>query len=154
MKLRLLVERSELEGYERKLVDGLFFDERTETDVIALRSHYHNTRFRPEKLIEEEIHLDAIFSESDSMLSGVRSALRRYGMEPRDIITIGCDYTAEAREAIRHGTQTASILFPLGGRKSVETALNILKGEKVPKHISIPVKLVTRDNVDEVAPVF
>ena len=128
----------------------------SEIKVIKRTGNYlrKDAILETEKLIEEEIHLDAIFSESDSMLSGVRSALRRYGMEPRDIITIGCDYTAEAREAIRHGTQTASILFPLGGRKSVETALNILKGEKVPKHISIPVKLVTRDNVDEVAPVF
>jgi ribose transport system substrate-binding protein len=107
-----------------------------------------------EKLIRQEIHLDAIFSQSDSMLSGVRSALEHHGRDPKKILMLGCDYTSEAREAIRKGTQTGSILFPLGGSQTAEVAIKIIKGEKVPKHISIPVKLVTRKNVDEVEPVF
>ncbi|MCI5125656.1 MAG: sugar ABC transporter substrate-binding protein [Candidatus Electrothrix sp. AR5] len=107
-----------------------------------------------EKLIEEGVHLDAIFSESDSMLSGVRSALHRHDLDPKKILMIGCDYTSEAREAIRQGTQAGSILFPLGGRQAVLTALKILKGEKVAKHISPPIKLVTRKNVNEVPPIF
>jgi ribose transport system substrate-binding protein len=107
-----------------------------------------------EKLIEEGIHIDAIFSESDSMLSGVRSALHRHELDPKKILMIGCDYTSEAREAIRNGTQTGSILYPLGGHQTVQTALKILEGEKVPKHISLPIKLVTRKNVNEAPPVF
>ncbi|MCI5222248.1 MAG: LacI family transcriptional regulator [Candidatus Electrothrix sp. AR4] len=107
-----------------------------------------------EKLIAEGIHVDAIFSESDSMLSGVRSALQRHKKDPSKIIMIGCDYTAEAQEAIRKGTQAGSVLFPLGGHKSVEIALKILKGKKVPKHLSIPVKLVTKKNVNDVLPIF
>ncbi|XCN75491.1 MAG: substrate-binding domain-containing protein [Candidatus Electrothrix aestuarii] len=107
-----------------------------------------------EKLIAEEVHLDAIFSESDSMLSGVRSVLHRHGMDPKEIITIGCDYTSEAREAIRQGTQTGSILFPLGGVQAAQAALQILQKNEVPKHISLPVQLITRENVDEVPPIF
>ena len=107
-----------------------------------------------EKLIRQGIPIDAIFSQSDSMLSGVRSALHRHNIDPKKILMIGCDYTSEAREAIRKGTQTGSILFPLGGRQAAEVAIKIIKGEKVPKHISIPVKLVTRENVDKVKPVF
>ena len=107
-----------------------------------------------EKLIEEGVHLDAIFSESDSMLSGVRSALRRYKLDPKKIIMIGCDYTSEAREAIRQGTQTGSILFPLGGQETAQTVRRILENDKVPKHISIPVELITRENVEDVKPVF
>ncbi|CAK8721747.1 Periplasmic binding protein/LacI transcriptional regulator [Candidatus Electronema halotolerans] len=107
-----------------------------------------------EKLIAQGIHLDAIFSESDSMLSGVRSALKRHNLDPAKSIMVGCDYTSEAQEAIKKGAQTASILFPLGGHKTAEIALKILRGEEVPKHIIIPVKLVTKENVNEVAPVF
>ena len=127
-----------------------------EIKVIKRTGNYlrKNAILETEKLIKEGIHFDAIFSESDSMLSGVRSALRRHQMDPSSFITIGCDYTAEAREAIRRGTQNASILFPLGGRETVETALKILNKEEVPRHISIPVKLVTRDNADKVEPVF
>lgn len=107
-----------------------------------------------EKLIKEKIHLDAIFSESDSMLSGVRSALYRHKLDPKKIIMLGCDYTSEAREAIRQGTQTASILFPLGGQQAVDAVIKILKGEEVPHHILIPVRLVTQENIDTVAPIF
>lgn len=107
-----------------------------------------------EKLIREGVHIDAIFSESDSMLSGVRSVLHRYNIDPASIVMVGCDYTSEAREAILTGAQSASILFPLGGKTSVDVALKILAKEKVPKHISIPVKLITMDNAERVAPIF
>jgi ribose transport system substrate-binding protein len=107
-----------------------------------------------EKLLAEGVRFDAIFSESDSMLSGVRSVMRRYQIDPSQTVMVGCDYTGEARKAILEGTQTASIRFPLGGDRAVETALKILAGKPVPRHIVIPVELVTRENVNDVPPVF
>jgi len=107
-----------------------------------------------EKLIASGERVNAIFSESDSMLSGARSAMEHHGIDPSTLITLGCDYTSEAREAIRSGKQTGSVLFPLGGKKSVETAVEIFKGEDVPKHIVIPVKLITKSNVDLEKPIF
>ncbi len=107
-----------------------------------------------EKLIREGVHIDAIFSESDSMLSGVRSAMKRYKMEPSSIITVGCDYTSEAKEAILSGEQSGSVLFPLGGNKSVEVALDIFNNKSVEKHIFIPVELVTKSNAQAVSPIF
>jgi len=107
-----------------------------------------------EKLIASGERVDAIFSESDSMLSGARSAMEHHGIDPSTLITVGCDYTSEAREAIRSGKQTGSVLFPLGGKKSVETAVKIFKGEDVPKHIIITVKLITKNNVDLEKPIF
>ena len=107
-----------------------------------------------EKLIASGEKVDAIFSESDSMLSGARSAMLRHTIDPSSIITVGCDYTSEARDAIRNGTQSGSVLFPLGGKKTVETALKIFKGERVPKHIVIPVKLITKENVEKEMPIF
>jgi len=107
-----------------------------------------------EKLIAAGIKVDAIFSESDSMLSGVRAVLNRHGIDPGSIIMVGCDYVSEARDAIRKGTQTGSVLFPLGGEKTVEIALKILAKDPVPKHIFIPIKLVTKANVEDVSPIF
>lgn len=107
-----------------------------------------------EKLLAEDVRVDAIFSESDSMLSGVRLVLERHGIDPASLITVGCDYTSEAQDAIRKETQTGSVLFPLGGRKSVQVALEVIAGAEVPKHILNPVQLVTRDNVDQVPPIF
>jgi len=107
-----------------------------------------------EKLLKEGIKVDAIFSESDSMLSGVRTVLHKHKIDPASIIMVGCDYTSEAQEAIKKGTQSASILFPLGGTFSVDIAVKIFNGEEVPKHIFIPVELVTRKNVDKMVPIF
>lgn len=107
-----------------------------------------------EKLLRDGIRVDAIFSESDSMLSGVRVALGRHKIDPGSILTVGCDYTSEAQDAIRKGTQTGSVLFPLGGNKSVEVALEILAKRPVAKHIELPVQLVTKENVETVSPIF
>lgn len=107
-----------------------------------------------EKLIKAGIHVDAIFSESDSMLSGVRMVLHRYNIKPSSIIMVGVDFISEAQQAIRNGSQTSSILFPLGGTVSVETALKILNKKSVPRHISNTIKLITKENVDKVIPIF
>jgi ribose transport system substrate-binding protein len=88
------------------------------------------------------------------MLSGVRSAMLRFGKDPSSVIMIGCDYTSEAQNEIRKGTQSGSVKFPLGGKQSVEYALEIFKGKELPKHIFIPVELVTKENVDTVKPIF
>jgi ribose transport system substrate-binding protein len=107
-----------------------------------------------EKLVAEGIRVDAIFSESDSMLSGVRSVLKHHDIDPSSIIMVGCDYTSEAQEAILKGTQSGSVLFPLGGKKSAEVSLQLLEGKSVSKHIQIPVMLVTKENAKEIVPIF
>jgi ribose transport system substrate-binding protein len=107
-----------------------------------------------ERLVSQGITVDAIFSESDSMLSGVREVLDRHKIDPGSILMVGVDYISEAQQAIRDGRQSASVLFPLGGRQAAELALSILAGEQVDKQFSIPVRLITRDLVDQVEPIF
>lgn len=152
-----------LEGLQKADVTKLrtkgFMDEiskHKEIKVIKRTGNYlrKDAITQMEKLLKEGIKVDAIFSESDSMLSGARSALNLHKIDPSSIISVGCDYTSEAQKAIKEGTQTGSVLFPLGGVMSVEVALKIFAHESVPKHISIPVKLVTKENVEEVAPIF
>jgi hypothetical protein len=59
MALTLTVDRSTLEGHERALVDGLFFDGRTETTTELVKAHYSDQGFDPVKAIkpglEEEV---------------------------------------------------------------------------------------------------
>ena len=107
-----------------------------------------------EDLIKDNITYDAIFSESDSMLSGVRSVYEKYGLDSSKVIMVGCDYILEAKNAIINNTQTASILFPLGGVESIQAAIKIINKEKIDKHIVIPVKLITKENVHMIKPVF
>lgn len=107
-----------------------------------------------EKLYAAGISFDAVFAESDSMLSGVRLVMQKQNINPNTKFTVGVDYTSEARDAIRKKSQSASILFPLGGKRAIEIAQDILKGKKVPRHVEIPVKLVTLENVEHVSPIF
>jgi len=125
-------------------------------EVVKMVGNYlrKDTIVAMEKFIADGKEVDAIFSESDSMLSGVRSAQIHHGIDPASIITVGCDYTSEAQRAIGKGQQSASILFPLGGVQSVETALKIFAKEEVPKDILIPVQLVTDKNYKEIKPIF
>ena len=107
-----------------------------------------------DKLLTQGIRVEAIFAESDSMLSGARLALEKHHIDPHALITLGCDYTREAHDAIRDGKQTGSVLFPLGGTKAVEVAKKLLAKEAVPQHVEIAVKLVTRENLNQVKPIF
>lgn len=107
-----------------------------------------------EKLLKQGVRFDAIFAESDSMLSGIRLVLKRYKINPASISMVGVDFISEAQRAIRKGSQLATVTYPLGGIKAVEIALNILKGKKVPKQISIESELVTKENVNKVTPIF
>lgn len=107
-----------------------------------------------DKLLAQGTRVDAIFSESDSMLSGVRVALQNHKIDPKSILMVGCDYTSEARQAMLEGKQTASVLFPLGGKMTAEVAKKLLAQEAVPKHVVIPVKLITQDIAAQTPPIF
>ncbi len=108
-----------------------------------------------EEVLAEGVRIDAIFSESDSMLSGIRAVLDRHRIDPASIISVGCDYTSEARAAILRGSQTGSVLFPLGGVAAARAVLDLKAGRSIPAHIHISVDtLVTQDNVNQVKPIF
>jgi len=55
MQLSLKVDRNKLNGYERALIDGLFFDQRTETSTKEVRQHYKRSGFSPVTVIVPEL---------------------------------------------------------------------------------------------------
>src|SRR5262249_29393347 len=55
MTLRLKVERSSLTGYERKLIDALFFDGGTTTSTDGVKEHYKKTGFNPVNVIKKDL---------------------------------------------------------------------------------------------------
>jgi uncharacterized membrane protein YgcG len=56
MILRLKVDRHNLDGYERALVDGLFFNNATVTSTKEVRQHYKNEGFNPAEVIRPELN--------------------------------------------------------------------------------------------------
>jgi hypothetical protein len=55
MTLHLKVDRSRLAGYERKIVDGLFFDDRTTTTTDDVKQHYKKQGFSPVAIIQKDL---------------------------------------------------------------------------------------------------
>lgn len=107
-----------------------------------------------EEAIYEGLHFDAIYSQSDSMASGARIALQGAGRDPRDVLIVGIDYIAEAREAIRRGEQSASFTYPTCAREAAQAVIDIAADRTVPRHIAVASRKVTRANVERVAPIF
>jgi ribose transport system substrate-binding protein len=107
-----------------------------------------------EEALAEGIEFDAIYAQSDSMATGARIALKQAGRDPAAIPITGIDYIGEAREAIRAGEQAASFTYPTFGREGAEYAIRILRGETVPREVTVDSLMVTRDNVDAIEPIF
>ncbi|MDY0120555.1 MAG: substrate-binding domain-containing protein [Sulfurimonas sp.] len=124
--------------------------------VIKKRGNYlrKDTIFVMEELHKKGIHYDAIYSHSDSMLSGVRTFYAKHKLDSKALLSIGVDYTSEAQSAIMQGTQDASILFALGGKESVQVALDFLHKKQVTQTIINPIKLITKENAPYVQPIF
>lgn len=55
LHLRLVANRDAFVGYERELIDKLFFGGRTETDTGAVRQHYRRSGFNPAGLIGPDV---------------------------------------------------------------------------------------------------
>lgn len=109
-----------------------------------------------ESLIQTEkgFDFDAVYSQSDSMATGARMALERHGVEIDPLYIVGIDYIREAREAIRAGRQDLSFTYPTGGERGAELAVELLSGRVVPREVLLESRAVTRENVDQVEPIF
>lgn len=107
-----------------------------------------------DKLLSSGEKLDAIMSQSDSMLVGARMVLKKYNIDTSTIMMVGIDYIKEAHDAIRKGEQDSSFVYSLCAKKSAETAVRILSGESVEKEIKIDTIQITKENVDYVKPIF
>jgi ribose transport system substrate-binding protein len=107
-----------------------------------------------EEVMQQGIHFDAIYAQSDSMASGARIALSKAGIDPGSLLIVGIDYISEARQAIRRGQQSASFTYPICADEAVNAVLTISSGKPLPKVIHVPSKRITRDNVEQIEPIF
>jgi ribose transport system substrate-binding protein len=55
----------------------------------------------------------------------------------------------EGQMYVKQGILSASFEYPTGGREAIETALQILGGKKVPREITLPSKVYTKENIDK-----
>ena len=92
--------------------------------------------------------IKAVFCHNDQMALGAIEACQQADRD--DIVIVGFDADADNLDAIKAGTQAATVrqLPALMGETAVEVCGKIAAGEEVEASIGTEVELVTADNVD------
>jgi ribose transport system substrate-binding protein len=101
-----------------------------------------------QNMLQAHPDIDSVFACSDLMALGAIEAIRAAG-KTGAIKVIGFDALDDAKKAIAAGTMDASVAqFPSEmGKAAVESAVKVIRGEKLPEDIKVKLELVTKDNV-------
>lgn len=92
--------------------------------------------------------IQAIASNNDEMAIG---ALQALGKNPNNILVAGVDGTPDALQMIKNGNMVASVFQDAKGQGegAVQTAVKLVKGEKVQPIVDIPFQLITKENYEK-----
>jgi ribose transport system substrate-binding protein len=98
-----------------------------------------------QNMLQAHPEIDAVFACNDMMALGAVEAIASAGRAGQ-VRVIGFDAVDDARRAIEEGSMDASVAqFPSEmGRLAVETAVRLVRGEKVPSDQRTKIGLVTR----------
>ena len=96
-----------------------------------------------ENLLAAHGEVKAVFAQNDEMALG---AVRALAAANKKALVVGFDGTDDGIAAVKRGELAATIAQQpaLIGALGVETAVKILKGEKVAAYIPVPLKVVTQ----------
>jgi len=100
-----------------------------------------------ENILQANPGIKGIFAQNDEMaLGAVRALGDRAGSEVK---IVGFDAVEDALNAIQDGRMNATVAQQPDriGTLGVENAMKVIEGESVEKNISVPVELVTEENV-------
>ena len=101
-----------------------------------------------QEAIDEGISFDSVFCLNDLAAVGVVAALDENHMLDK-VDVYGVDASPDSKAMIKEGMMQASAAqFPSKiGKRAASAVYQLLDGEKLKKVISVPVELVTQDNV-------
>ena len=101
------------------------------------------------KLLQQGVVPDAVMSLNDPSALGAMAALQERGLLEQTAV-YGVDGAPEAKSMIREGAMTATAAqSPIRiGQITAQTVYAILNGEDYETEITVPVTLITSDNVD------
>jgi len=92
--------------------------------------------------------IDVVYAHNDPGAHGAWLAARAAGHE-NEMLFVGIDaLPQEGQQYVKQGILDATFLYPTGGAEAIDMALQILRGEEVPKHIVLGTRLFTQENID------
>lgn len=103
-----------------------------------------------EKVVESHSDIDVIMALNDPTAMGALAALDSKNYK-ENVLVYGVDGSPEGKKLISEGKMTGTALqYPRKmGREAVKAAYALLSGEDVEKKVTIPVELITKENVDK-----
>jgi ABC-type sugar transport system substrate-binding protein len=101
--------------------------------------------------LSKGMKFDAVVSNNDEMAIGAIQAMKSAGLDTRKAIVGGVDATQDALASMKDGDLKVTVFQDAAGqgRGAIDTALKLVKGEKVDKKVYIPFQLVTPANMDK-----
>ena len=101
-----------------------------------------------QNILQSHPDIQAVFACSDLMALGAVEAIAA-AKKTGQILVVGFDALAEARKAVEQGTMEATVAQSPAtmGELAVENAYRLLKGEQIKPEITVPIKLITKENV-------
>jgi ribose transport system substrate-binding protein len=93
--------------------------------------------------------IDAVIAYNDTSAIGAMNAMKAAGIE--NPITVGQNGGPDAVEAIKNGTESASVDTQpvVTAALMIEMVTRALEGKEMPKLVAAPVSLITKDNVGQ-----
>jgi ribose transport system substrate-binding protein len=93
--------------------------------------------------------IDLVYGHNDPAAHGAYLAARAAGRADA-MAFVGIDgLPQEGQMYVRQGILSACFEYPTGGKEAIETALSILTGKSVPKEITLPSRMYTKENIDK-----
>ncbi len=128
----------------RKGIEGGNIEIIFEADMRWLQP---NAQSEMESALTRFPEIDLVYAHNDPGAYGAWLAARAAGRED-SILFVGIDgLPHEGLAYVEQGILDVTFEYPTGGREAVEYALKILACENVPKHMVLPSRFYTRDNL-------
>lgn len=103
-------------------------------------------------ILQQNPDLVGFYANNDGMALGIVEAVKAANLQDK-VVVFGTDGISDAYASIKAGELTGTVdSFPvLTGEVSMEVALRLLGGQALPRVVSTPQALITKDNVDTFA---
>lgn len=103
-----------------------------------------------EKVVESHSDIDVIMALNDLTAMGALAALDSRDYKA-NVLVYGVDGSPEGKKLISENKMTGTaVQYPRKmGEEVIKAAYNLLEGKNVDKTVTIPVELITKDNVDD-----
>lgn len=103
-------------------------------------------------ILQQNPDLVGFYANNDGMALGVVEAVKAAGLQDK-VVVFGTDGISDAYASIRAGELTGTVdSFPmLTGEVAMETALRLVGKQELPRVVTTPQALITKDNVETFA---